>query len=165
MKRRTIINIPSIIDVEASGFGTESYPIEVGVVRDDGARYCKIINPFDDWTHWNNDAAKLHGIERDVLLRKGVCGQQICIELNDFIGTRPVYSDGWVVDSPWLIKLFERSRVPMAFRVSSIEMILKEYQYPLWDQAKEVLISSYKMQRHRASSDALIIQQTYLNTI
>ena len=45
------IKMPSIIDVEASGFGAASYPIEIGVVRYDGAKWCKLLRPLDDWTH------------------------------------------------------------------------------------------------------------------
>tara|TARA_Y100001951_G_scaffold105246_1_gene121039 strand:+ start:7658 stop:7939 length:282 start_codon:yes stop_codon:yes gene_type:complete len=33
------ITLPTIIDIEASGFGAASYPIEIGVVRYDGANY------------------------------------------------------------------------------------------------------------------------------
>ena len=36
-------------DVEASGFGSASYPIKVGVVTADGSRYCRLIKPFQDW--------------------------------------------------------------------------------------------------------------------
>ena len=44
---------PIIIDIEASGFGAESYPIEIGVVLGDGAKYCSLIEPRPEWTHWD----------------------------------------------------------------------------------------------------------------
>jgi hypothetical protein len=34
---------PNIIDIEASGFGVDSYPIEVGIVLSTGQKYCALI--------------------------------------------------------------------------------------------------------------------------
>tara|TARA_B100000809_G_scaffold12879_1_gene11818 strand:- start:1149 stop:1406 length:258 start_codon:yes stop_codon:yes gene_type:complete len=36
---------PFIIDVEASGFGAESYPIEIGIALAEGSKYCALIIP------------------------------------------------------------------------------------------------------------------------
>jgi len=33
------VNVPVIIDVEASGFGSHSYPIEVDIAFDDGRKF------------------------------------------------------------------------------------------------------------------------------
>ena len=41
---------PLIIDVEASGFGATSYPIEVGVALDGRDNFCSLILPASDWT-------------------------------------------------------------------------------------------------------------------
>lgn len=152
---------PTILDIEASGFGVESYPIEVGVVRSDGERYCKLIRPFDNWQFWQPSAQKIHGICRQDLIEYGVHGTQICVELNAFLGTNTAYCDGWVVDSPWLRTLFERSMVKMQFTLSSLEMILKESQMERWHTVKEGVVDSLNLARHRASNDALIIQKTF----
>jgi hypothetical protein len=50
------VSIPAIIDVEASGFGSLSYPIEVGVVDQTGIRFCSLIKPQNDWIHWDEQA-------------------------------------------------------------------------------------------------------------
>ena len=42
---------PFIIDVEASGFGSSSYPIEIGVALEYGSRHSALIKPADDWIH------------------------------------------------------------------------------------------------------------------
>jgi hypothetical protein len=152
---------PTILDIEASGFGVQSYPIEVGIVRSDGERFCKLIKPFDDWQFWQHSAEKVHGISRQDLLQYGVNGTQICLELNAFLGDGIAYSDGWVVDSPWLSILFERAKVPMQFTLSSLEMILKESQMDQWHTVKDEVIDSLNLVRHRASNDALIIQKTF----
>ena len=49
---------PLIIDVEASGFGGASYPIEIGVALDDGHKYCALILPEPEWTHWDAAAER-----------------------------------------------------------------------------------------------------------
>ena len=49
------LNNPLIIDVEASGFGSKSYPIEIGVALNDGQRFCTLILPAPNWTHWDNN--------------------------------------------------------------------------------------------------------------
>ena len=49
---------PTIIDVEASGFGPYSYPIEIGVALDNGDKYCTLILPAPAWTHWDEEAEK-----------------------------------------------------------------------------------------------------------
>ncbi|MDT0593444.1 3'-5' exonuclease [Glaciecola petra] len=160
-KRILLINLPTIIDIEASGFGPHSYPIEVGVVRQDGNRFCKLIKPFEDWTYWDQEAEKVHGISHSLLTKTGISGVQACLELNAFLASSEVYCDGWVVDLPWINKLFSRAGISMSFRVSSLEMILKSHQMERWHQSKEQAIEILKLSRHRASNDALIIQKTF----
>ena len=62
---------PNIIDVEASGFGTASYPIEIGLALENGERYCSLIKPLAEWDHWDETAQELHGIKRAHLNKHG----------------------------------------------------------------------------------------------
>jgi hypothetical protein len=39
------MNVPAILDVEASGFGRGSYPVEVGYVLEDGVSQCMLVRP------------------------------------------------------------------------------------------------------------------------
>jgi len=158
------VSIPTIIDVEASGFGSLSYPIEVGVINPSGIRFCRLIKPQSDWIHWDSEAESLHGISRQLLAEKGCSAQQVCQQLNQFLMGQIVYSDGWVVDDTWLIKLFYAAKVTMQFHVSSLEMILSETQMSLWHSTKDGLFQQMQEQRHRASSDAALIQNTFVTT-
>ena len=45
---------PRVIDIETSGFGAGSYPIEVGYVTHQGKRWYSLITLCDDWQHWNS---------------------------------------------------------------------------------------------------------------
>lgn len=156
---------PTIIDIEASGFGCYSYPIEIGIVRHDGERYCRLIKPFDDWTYWQVDAQSIHGISRKDLQKYGYEPKQVCVELNHFMQQGTAYSDGWVVDEPWIILLFQRAHINMTFHVSPLEMILSEKQMEDWHKQKDKVQKSLNLKRHRASNDALIIQNTYAATL
>ena len=73
---------PIIIDIEASGFGSMSYPIEVGIALDDDTKYCSLILPASDWEHWDSDAEKVHRIARDILETYGNPIQQVAAHLN-----------------------------------------------------------------------------------
>lgn len=155
---------PNIIDVEASGFGDSSYPIEVGVINQFGEKFCRLIKPQNDWLHWDKSAENLHGISRELLFDKGLPIVQLCRELNQFLKHKVVYSDGWVVDQPWLIKLFSDAKVVMEFKISPLEMILNEAQMAVWHDTKDEVCKNMQIQRHRASADAALIQSTFVAT-
>lgn len=155
---------PNVIDFEASGFGTDSYPIEVGVVLADGQKYCALIKPAVGWHFWSDEAEAVHGLSRDLVVEHGKPVRLVVNELNDFLGSRVAYSDGWVVDKPWLSRLYYGSGVQPSFQLSPLEMILKEQQMAIWSDTKREVIDELALQRHRASSDALIIQETFART-
>ena len=155
---------PIIIDVEASGFGGTSYPIEVGVALDDDTTYCSLILPAPEWNHWDADAEKVHRIAREVLRTHGKPLREVASSLNALVAGRTAYTDGWVVDKPWLTTLFHEARVPMTFRVSALEMILTPQQMERWHETKDRLLAEATRDRHRASFDAWIVQETYKRT-
>ncbi|HIE40416.1 MAG TPA: hypothetical protein EYP76_03195 [Thiomicrorhabdus sp.] len=156
--------VPNVIDVEASGSGGDSYPIEVGVVLACGARYCSLIKPAEDWAFWTKEAEDVHHISRDVLHQCGKPLGVVAQELNEFLQDQTVYSDGWVVDSPWVHLLFDVAHIPQAFRVSPLEMILTEAQMEIWHETKDKLLQNCEHKRHRASFDAAMIQKTFVKT-
>jgi hypothetical protein len=155
---------PFIIDIEASGFGPHSYPIEIGVALEPGTKFCSLIAPAADWTHWDISAEQVHHISREILETHGKPAIQVALSLNELLGNSTVYSDGWVVDQPWLTELFSRSGVSQQFSISPLEMILSEDQMAVWHEVKDRVISDLALTRHRASYDALIIQETWLRT-
>jgi hypothetical protein len=159
-----LIYVPSIIDVEASGFGANSYPIEIGVTLSSDVRSSMLIKPEPDWLHWDNHAQKLHGIERCTLETTGRSIGEVAAHFNTLLAGQQLYSDGWSVDKPWICKLFHAAHVPMQFSVHPIEQIMCESQFDVWDATKQQLMNQASHHRHRASHDALIIQQTYIQT-
>lgn len=156
--------LPNIIDIEASGLSRDSFPIEVGLALGNGERYCQMIIPDKSWTYWDHEAEKVHGITRECLLQHGARTTEVALELNRLLANQVVYSDGWVVDQPWLIKLFFAAGIQQAFHISDLQMILTENQMANWHRCKEQVMQDLNLQRHRASFDAQIIQETYLRT-
>jgi len=156
---------PLIMDIEASGFGPDSYPIEVGLALGDGSRFCSLITPADNWTHWDDSAQGVHHISRGMLKRHGRHVHQVAAELNNMLEGQTVYSDGWVVDKPWLLRLFHAAGLEMKFQLSPIEVIMTEPQILLWDEMKLKLTREADIPRHRASNDAWLIQETYRHTL
>ena len=156
--------VPTIIDIEASGFGSHSYPIEIGVIDSLGKKYCRLIRPESNWTHWTQEAESLHGITRELLFSHGLEAHEISSQLNQMLAGTTVYCDGWVVDYPWLITLFAAARQQMQFTCSPLESILNEQQMTIWHEQKQILSEQSGCQRHRASSDAELIQQVYVHT-
>jgi uncharacterized protein YecA (UPF0149 family) len=136
----------------------------VGVVKPSGERFCCLIKPISLWQHWDPQAQRLHRISRDMLLRIGQDVHAVCRQLNAFMTNETAYSDGWVVDHPWLIKLFDAAQIPMQFRLSPLENILNEGQMALWQHTKDALLAKQAQARHRASFDAALIQQTFTQT-
>ena len=65
----TATALPTVLDIEASGFGRDSYPIEIGYVLPDGSGYCTLVHPEAAWTHWDPQAQRLHGITRVAVLK------------------------------------------------------------------------------------------------
>jgi hypothetical protein len=158
------ITRPFIIDIEASGFGPDSYPIEIGLALRRGIKFCSLIAPAPEWTHWDPSAEEVHRVPRDILETYGQPATQVALTLNELLGGATVYSDGWVVDQPWLTQLFTRAGVAQQFSISPLEMILSEQQMEVWHEVKKQVIKDLELKRHRASYDALIIQETYLRT-
>lgn len=156
---------PIIIDVEASGFGHHSYPIEIGLAWNRKKRYCSLIIPEDDWTYWDEAAEAVHRITRDSLVRHGRTARRVAQDLNAALEDAVVYSDGWVVDKPWITKLFHTAGIQQTFFVSPLERILTEPQMTIWHQTKERIIRESRLTRHRASEDAFIIQETFMVTL
>lgn len=153
---------PAILDLEASGFGRHSYPIEVGYVLPDGSSYCSLIRPAAHWTHWDPAAESVHHIPRHTLERHGRSAAEVAHQLNDALRGRTVFSDGWAHDYPWLAALFEEAGMVPAFKLESLRTLLSEDEAQAWAATREAVGREVPDRRHRASSDARMLQLTLM---
>ncbi|WP_136249282.1 hypothetical protein [Halomonas borealis] len=160
------MTLPTLLDIEASGFGRGSYPIEVGLARADGSTCAFLIQPLDEWTHWDPKAELLHGISRNRLAREGYPVREVARWLNDeLVEVGVAYSDSWGYDNTWMSLLFHHAGMLPAFRLEALRRLLGEAQLIRWSETKEAIIAERGIQRHRAGEDALLLQLTYQRTL
>jgi hypothetical protein len=150
---------PCVLDIEASGFGRASYPIEVGWVLPDGRARCTLVRPAPHWTHWDDAAARVHGIARDTLLKHGRAPADVAQALNFDLQGHVVYCDGWAHDYTWLGALFEEAGQLPGFKLESIQCLLDESQRAQLKQACTWALLDLGVERHRASNDARVLQR------
>lgn len=155
---------PAILDIEASGFGRGSYPIQVGVALPGGATYRFTIRPEPDWKHWDKEAEALHGISRTRLEKEGLPAREVATKLNRLLTGRVIYSDAWGFDNTWLALLFEHTGLVPTFRIEALETLLSPDQLHSWHAIKEQVILETRLTRHKADEDALILQETYMRS-
>lgn len=154
-------DMPFIIDVEASGFGRGSYPIEVGFARPDGSVFSCLIRPEPDWEHWDESAEEVHGIPRATLFEQGSSVQEVAKKLNEELEGKTVYTDSWGFDSSWLSLLFYHAGLRQLFRLETLSKLLSEKQIAIWSKVKQQVTTDLKIDRHRAGPDARMLQRTY----
>src|ERR1700712_297812 len=150
--------LPCVLDIEASGFGRGSYPIEIGFVLPDGTAYCSLIVPDESWTHWDGDAERVHGISRSLLQRHGRSASEVASELNHRLAGRAVYCDNWAHDYAWLARLFESADISPSFQLRHLRELLSEHAAERFDDTREIVARNLQLRRHRASSDARVLQ-------
>jgi hypothetical protein len=147
-----------VIDIEASGLGRHSYPIEVGYVSENGQAWCTLIRPAQDWVHWDPDAERLHGITRRALLQHGRPVREVAQRLNDDLGGGTAYCDGWAHDFAWLGALYEAADMTPRFHLESVNKLLDDGQLARLDRLRQGAFATLGIVRHRASSDARALQ-------
>jgi len=151
---------PAVIDIEASGFGRGSYPIEVGLVLPDGDAWCSLIRPEPGWLHWDPSAEQVHGITQEALLRHGRPCREVAEQLNRRLRGLTVYTDGWAHDYSWIGRLYEAADLLPSFRLDNLFVLLDEARLAHWDATRQQVAQRLQLRRHRASADARVLQET-----
>ncbi len=156
------MNAPTVIDFEASGFGSGSYPIEVGFVLPDGSSQCFLIEPAAGWTHWDPGAEAIHGITRATLMEYGRPVAEVATQLNRSLHDQTVYSDAWAHDYTWLSVLYEAAGLVPTFRLEHLLVLMNERDASHWNEMRAKVERELNVRRHRASNDARVLQMTWL---
>ena len=157
---RARLDVPAVLDVEASGFGAHSYPIEIGCVMPNGETFCSLIRPTAEWTHWDPAAERIHHISPQTLRSHGRKVGDVAALLNARLDGTTVYSDAWLHDYTWLAALFEAAGQLQRFRLQDLRSLLSEAEAERWDDTRVIVAAEMRLQRHRASADAKVLQQT-----
>lgn len=150
------------MDIEASGFGRDSYPIEIGFVLPDGSAWCTLVRPEPQWQHWDPRAEAVHRISRDVAVRHGRNVTEVAGTLNERLRNCVVYCDGWAHDYPWLARLFDAAGLRQTFRLEHLNRLLDEDDTLRFGDMKQIVArETGPKKRHRASADALLLQTAW----
>jgi hypothetical protein len=165
-----LLNIPdplmrkiAFIDIEASGLGAKSWPVEVGwALAEGGEAVGMLIRPDDSWSDdaWDPAAPRLHGLDRVTLESKGGTARAICNSMNAALADADVYSDAPDWDGFWLFRLFSASGVKQAFTLRDFGRLVR----PLASgREQDLLRQAVKLapRRHRAAADALHLRTLY----
>lgn len=155
------MEMPAIIDLEASGFGRGSYPIEVGIALADGSVHALLIKPADGWDHWDEKAQAIHGITRDYLQEHGKTPREVAIFLNDLCSGLTLYSDAWSFDSSWLGRLFDEAEIIQRFKLDTLTRLLSEDDMAVWSDTKDAMVKQLGLEMHRAANDVMLLRETY----
>ncbi|MFK4132110.1 hypothetical protein ACI2KR_07405 [Pseudomonas luteola] len=148
------------LDIESSGLGDESYPIQFGVTYLDKAQGKLVtikedIKPAEGWDYWDSEAEEfIHFISRE-RLEGGKSCRDACLILNKHLGDNEVIVDSVADDEFWLNKLFEEAGIQRTFYITNIEKyLLREFgvKSDIYEQKRE----RYEFS-HDAGEDALII--------
>ena len=152
---------PPIIDLEASGFGRGSYPIEVGIALDNRDIHSFLIKPEADWTHWSEEAEQIHGITREQLQAEGMSIEDIALKLNDMLRGQTLYSDAWSFDSSWLGRLYDEAEIVQRFKVDTLMRLLNEDELARWSDTKDAVAQELELDLHRAANDVQVLSETF----
>lgn len=152
----------AFIDVEASGLGPNSWPIEVGWVFETGDPRSMLIKPSDNWsmTAWEKTAEKLHGIGPTRLVTEGREPIEAALVLNAALANAEVYSDAPDYDSFWLFRLYDAAGVRPNYKLHDLGDLLR----PIWQGEPSDLVNAASKQAphvHRAAEDARHLQEMY----
>ena len=159
------VSLPPIIDLEASGFGRGSYPIEIGYALEDRETTSYLVKPAGSWLHWSDEAEEIHGISRNMLEEEGLTPREIALKMNEHLRGKTLYSDAWSFDSSWLGRLFDEADLVQRFRIETINRILTPEQMESWHDTKKSLWEEFGVERHRAANDVKVLQETFLRVV
>ncbi len=156
---------PHVMEVQSSGYGPDSYPVEVGVVLDSGRRYCTLILPLDSWSYWDEEVEKKHFVTRSAIMNHGKPIVKVARDLNHLLKRKTVYLGDWDNEKQWLDLIFSTTGILKKFRIEPLEDILTQRQVHGWSQTHAQVKEEASIQRQRASSDAYVLQETYVRSM
>jgi hypothetical protein len=129
---------PCFLDIEASGFGPESYPIAVAWSDPSGDIQRLLIDPtpIAAWRQWDSASQAIHGIDRERLERNGWAPDYVANRLAEDLHGQEVYSDAPDFDADWLRRLFQAVMLPQPFTVAQVDHLLidtmRHGDEPVW---------------------------------
>jgi hypothetical protein len=104
----------------------------------------------------------MHHITRELMVQRGRSATEVAQKLNTELHGQTVYSDGWANDYTWLGALYDAADMAPSFRLENLRRLLSEEEADRWHTVKAEISNERGAQRHRASSDARLLQLTLM---
>jgi hypothetical protein len=152
----------AFIDIEASGLGPQSFPIEVGWALLDGVSGSVLIKPASGWISeaWDEAAEGLHGIPWAQLTAQGQSAWAVADKLNGLLNRCIlVLSDAPQMDGFWLDRLFDQTSADRRFELTEFDRCIRR-TFPRFD-LDAALIDADDSRAHRAQADALLLRRVW----
>lgn len=146
----------AFIDLEASGLGAKSWPIEAGWCYAAGEPEAMLIKPDDSWPldQWDENAFALHGVTYETLMESGVEPEKVCAALNEALSGKIVYSDAPDWDGFWFYRLFQAAGVRQKFTLRDFYDVFRSMPPEKLDRIIE-RANEIAPRAHRAVPDVL----------
>jgi hypothetical protein len=84
----------------------------------------------------------------------------VAAELNQRLANRTLYCEAWAQADDWLRLLFDAAGTAPTFQLENLRGLLSSREAAVWPVLQRQVASEMRLQRHRASSDAKILQLT-----
>ena len=85
--------------------------------------------------------------------------------LNARLAAQTVYCDAWGHDYPWLARLYDAAGLSPTFRLEHLHRLLDDDDAPRFATLKAAFAAASSQPRHRASADALVLQNAWRQTM
>jgi DNA polymerase III alpha subunit (gram-positive type) len=154
-----------MLDVEASGLGHSSYPVEVAFASSTGAQANFLIKPTTDWLEkgeWDKSAEKLHGLSQQQLLQKGDNIVSVAQQLNKYLCSKLVLCNDLTFDGFWLTQLFQAANTSVTFHLIDLSDLFDFWGEEKAHLYKEEYGKTLNTNEHRALPDAKRFVKAYL---
>lgn len=160
--------LPYFIDIEASGLGPASYPIEIGWSDSQGRVHSLLIRPDAYWLEageWSPESEYVHGLSLDLLLSEGVSPVEAWSRLIEICGREAtLFSDAVDFDRMWLAELAAAAHDELgAMQLSpACELIHAPEPSPYLDALLYRARTQLGLRQHRAAEDVRALLCAYL---
>jgi hypothetical protein len=146
------------LDVEASGMGIESFPIEIAYSSSNGDKNEYLIKPTQDWLNdgsWCFNAEhNIHKISLEILIENGMNTYDVAINLNKALLGKFLLCNDLEYDGVWLTQLFKAASIGVQFTLTDIRYLYEYWGEDKTNAFKEVYKSIVPSTNHRALPDA-----------
>jgi len=165
----------TIIDFEASGLESDSYPIQVAWNINEEV-HTHFINPdfVPEWEGWSTASEAVHGLSREFLREHGEHPHDVAKAMNDSLAGSTVYSDAVPYDRNWCHRLFDAGPYAIEFEFADFWTKLAEFapfgirgngSYGMTEWTNSLLYQARKntghLQEHLADNDVRIRMEIY----